>query len=90
MTKPWGSRRWSLAVTTSGTESLGVKVKRDVPLKIKPSDLRRQAAAMIRDGSMPPLETVLKAVADAREKYSAEIKGSRNRRGKRKSSPGAK
>jgi hypothetical protein len=44
-----------------------MKVKRDVPLKIKPSDLRRQAAAMIRDGSMPALETVLQAVAEARE-----------------------
>jgi len=59
-------------------------------MKIKPSDLRRQAAAMIRDGSMPSLDAVLQAVADAREKYSAEIKGSRNRRGKCKSSPGAK
>jgi hypothetical protein len=44
--------------------------------KIKPSDLRREAAAMVRDGSMPSLDTVLQAVADAREKYSAEIKGS--------------
>jgi hypothetical protein len=51
--------------------------------KIKPSDLRREAAAMIRDGSMPPLETVLQAVAEMRKKYGGEIKASRNRRGKR-------
>jgi hypothetical protein len=51
--------------------------------KIKPSDLRRQAAAMIRDGTMPSLEAVLQAVADVREKYADEIKASRNRRGKR-------
>jgi hypothetical protein len=41
--------------------------------KIKPSDLRKQAQAMIRDGSMPSLETLLQAVADTREKYSGEI-----------------
>ena len=42
--------------------------------KIKPSDLRREAEAMIRDGSMPSLETVLQAVADAREKYAEQLK----------------
>jgi hypothetical protein len=52
-------------------------------LKIKPSDLRLQAAAMIRDGSMPPLEAVLKAVADARKKYSGEIKATRKHTTKR-------
>jgi hypothetical protein len=52
--------------------------------KIKPSDLRRQAERMLREGSMPSLDTVLQAVADAREEYSAEIKGSRNRRGKQR------
>jgi hypothetical protein len=51
--------------------------------KIKPSDLRKQAQAMIRDGTMPSLEAVLQAVADVREKYADEIKASRNRRGKR-------
>jgi hypothetical protein len=42
--------------------------------KITPSDLRREAQAMIVDGSMPSLEAVLKAVADAREKYADQIK----------------
>jgi hypothetical protein len=55
-----------------------MKVKRDVPLKIEPSDLRKQAQAMIRDGSMPSLDTVLQAVADAREKYAKQIKESRH------------
>jgi hypothetical protein len=32
---------------------------------------------MIRDGSMPTLETLLEAVADAREKYAQQIKASR-------------
>ena len=41
--------------------------------KIKPSDLRREAQAMIRDGSMPSLETLLQTVADAREKYAQQI-----------------
>lgn len=45
--------------------------------KIKPSDLRREAEAMIRDGSMPSLETVLQAVADAREKYAEHVKATR-------------
>jgi hypothetical protein len=40
--------------------------------KIKPSDLRREAQAMILDGSMPSLETLLQA--DAREKYAQQIK----------------
>jgi hypothetical protein len=48
--------------------------------KITPSDLRRQAAAMIRDGSMPPLDAVLNAVADVREKYANEIRASRKKR----------
>jgi hypothetical protein len=51
-----------------------MKVKRDVPLKIKPSDLRKQAQAMIRAGTMPSLETLLQVVADAREKYAGEIR----------------
>jgi len=45
--------------------------------KIKPSDLRREAQAMIRDGSMPSLETLLQAVADVREKYARQIRASR-------------
>jgi uncharacterized linocin/CFP29 family protein len=45
--------------------------------KIKPSDLRREAQAMILDGSMPSLETLLEAVADAREKYAKQIRASR-------------
>jgi hypothetical protein len=57
--------------------------KRALMKKIKPSDLRREAAAMIRDGSMPSVDTGLQAVADAREKYADEIKASRNRLGKR-------
>jgi hypothetical protein len=47
--------------------------------KIKPSDLRREAQAMIRDGSMPSLETVLQAVADAREKYAEQLKLTRSK-----------
>ena len=34
--------------------------------KITPSDLRRQAEAMIAAGTMPSLETVLKAMAEVR------------------------
>jgi hypothetical protein len=34
---------------------------------------------MIRAGSMPSLETVLQAVANAREKYAQQIKASRKR-----------
>lgn len=61
-----------------------MKARRDVPLKIKPSDLRRQAADMIHEGSMPSLDTVLQAVVDAREKYSNEIKESRHQKAERK------
>ena len=42
--------------------------------KIKPSDLLQQAQAMVRDGTMPSLEAVLQAVADAREKYGEQLK----------------
>lgn len=45
--------------------------------KIKPSDLRREAQAMLRENTMPSLEAVLEAVADVREKYSEQIKASR-------------
>jgi hypothetical protein len=54
--------------------------KRALRKKIKPSDLRREAAAMIRDGSMPSLDSVLQAVADVREKYSDQIRASRKQR----------
>jgi hypothetical protein len=37
--------------------------------KISPSDLRRQAEAMIAAGTMPSLETVLKAIAEVRTEY---------------------
>jgi hypothetical protein len=51
---------------------------------------------MIRDGSMPSLETLLEAIAEAREKYAQQIKASRkpsksgyraSRRGKLKGGP---
>ena len=51
------------------------------PRKIRRSDLRRQAQAMIRDGSMPTLETLLQAVAGVREKYAQQIKASRKQGG---------
>ena len=41
--------------------------------KISPSDLRRQAEAMIAAGTMPSLETVLKAVAESRAEYQDAI-----------------
>jgi predicted rRNA methylase YqxC with S4 and FtsJ domains len=41
--------------------------------KIAPSDLRTQAKAMIRDGTMPSLETLLQAIADVREKYVEQL-----------------
>lgn len=41
--------------------------------KITPSDLRRQAEAMIAAGTMPSLETVLKAVAESRTEYRDAI-----------------
>jgi hypothetical protein len=37
--------------------------------KITPSDLRKQAAELIASGKMPPLDAVLKAVAETREKF---------------------
>ncbi len=41
--------------------------------KITASDLRRQAEAMIAAGTMPSLETVLKAVAESRAEYRGAI-----------------
>lgn len=37
--------------------------------KITSSDLRRQAEAMVANGTMPSLETVLAAVASTREEF---------------------
>jgi hypothetical protein len=48
-----------------------------VDKKITPSDLRDEAERLIAAGKMPPLEEVLKHVADAREKYAPQIKSSR-------------
>jgi len=41
--------------------------------QITPSDLRKQAQAMIRDGTMPSLESLLQAIADVREKYAEQL-----------------
>ncbi|SRR6266446_2629342 len=41
--------------------------------KINESDLQRQAEAMIAAGTMPSLETVLKAVAESRAEYRGAI-----------------
>jgi hypothetical protein len=45
--------------------------------KIRPSDLRRQAQAMVAAGSMPSLETLLKVVAEIRAEYVPLIKAVR-------------
>lgn len=42
--------------------------------KITPSDLRRQAEAMLANGTMPSLETVLAAMASTREEYRPKIR----------------
>jgi hypothetical protein len=47
-------------------------------VKIRPSDLEAAANELHASGKMPPLEDVLKAVAEAREKYSDKIKAARN------------
>ncbi len=41
--------------------------------KIHPSDIRRQAEAMVAAGTMPSLETVLEAVASVRQKFRPKI-----------------
>ena len=46
--------------------------------KFTVSDLERQANELHASGKMPSLEDVLKAVAEAREKYSDKIKAARN------------
>jgi hypothetical protein len=40
---------------------------------IKPSDLRTEAERLIKAGKMPPLDKLLGAVSDAREKYRPQI-----------------
>ena len=47
-------------------------------MKLTPSDLRRQAEALIADGRMPSLDELLTAVAEARTNYSTAILASRN------------
>lgn len=41
--------------------------------KVTPSDLRRQAEAMIAAGTMPSLEAVLQAIAESRTEYRGAI-----------------
>lgn len=41
---------------------------------IKPSDLRTEAQRLLKTGDMPDLDTLLKVVADARQKYSPFLK----------------
>jgi len=50
--------------------------------KITPTDLRKQAEQLIRDGKMPTLKQLLAAVAETREKYTAKMLEARHvRRG---------
>ena len=46
-------------------------------MKIKPSDLEKQAKELHAAGKLPSLEEVLQAVADSREKYRDKILDSR-------------
>ncbi len=46
---------------------------------ITPSDLRREAQRLIREGKMPSLEQLLRAVADVRQKYGPKFKAARKR-----------
>jgi hypothetical protein len=64
-----------------------MKVK---PRKIKPSDLRRVAAAMVADGSMPSLETLLEAIAPTRQKYAEQLKSANTKKRKPVSRPKAR
>jgi hypothetical protein len=41
--------------------------------KISPTNLRKQAEQLIRDGRMPTLEQLLAAIADTRQKYATKI-----------------
>lgn len=42
-------------------------------MKIKPSDLKKQAAELHAAGKMPSLDDVLQAVAGTRDKYRQQI-----------------
>ena len=64
-----------------------MKVK---PRKIRPSDLRREAEAMIREGSMPSLETLLEAIAATRQKYAEQLKSANSKKCKPMSIPKAR
>lgn len=50
-------------------------------MKITPSDLRTEAQRLIEAGSMPKVETLLAAIADARKKYGSQIIAARNEAG---------
>ena len=52
--------------------------------KIKPSDLRKQAAELIAAGQMPSLDAVLKVVAETREKFVPKILKARKEAKQRK------
>jgi len=43
-------------------------------LKYTPSELERVAKEMVKKGTMPPLEHVLAAVADVRDKYADQYR----------------
>jgi hypothetical protein len=45
--------------------------------KIKPSELEAEAQRLIDSGQMPPLEELLQAVAETREKYRDQILAAR-------------
>ena len=45
---------------------------------ISPSDLRAEAQKLLAEGKMPALGTLLKAVAQARQKYGPLLKIARN------------
>jgi hypothetical protein len=42
--------------------------------KIKPSDLRRRAQELLRTKTMPSLDSLLEAIAEARTKYTRHAK----------------
>lgn len=44
---------------------------------ISPDDLRREAQKLIAEGKMPKLETLLGAVAEARNVYGPKLKAAR-------------
>lgn len=50
----------------------------DKPKLIRTSDLRKQAEEMLRAGTMPTLEEVLRAVGESRKKYIPLIRKARS------------